>query len=814
MLSSTNFYSHRDKHRDKKLVDHLLNVASSSKNILTESKFKDNLFFSEISFLIGISHDFAKATSYFQKYLKDESYKTENAYHGFLSAVFVYFVVKNFLEKYLKEENRNNGEKNSSLVIDYNLIPVITYLIVLRHHGNLKSLKGDSKEIDNLKNNFYKLEVQVNDLKKQNLDELESFYSKNNIDIHDFLNNYSNFKKSIHKDLRKLTISKNLSNYLYLNILYSILLDADKLDASDTPKIPRKEISDNIVDEFKEEKFKNYEGINEIREKSYLEVIDKINSLNIKNNKIFSLELPTGCGKTLTAFSAALKLRKKINTEFDFTPRIIYSLPFLSIIDQNESVIREILDEFNLKGSDFLLKHNYMSDMNYKSSDELEEYDENKSQLLTEGWYSEIIITTFIQLFYTLISNKNKSLRKFHNITNSIILLDEVQSIPYKFWPIVNKILTKISEKFNVWIILMTATQPLIFKENEEIIPLIENKKEYFESFNRVKFNFDFEDKNFEDFKEEAIEAISENSDKDMMFVLNTINSSKELYDYIKKYFYNEFFETDLNGIVNIEKSNKNIDLIYLSTNIIPKHRLNKINHIKKSENRKIIVTTQLIEAGVDISVDIIYRDIAPLDSIIQTAGRCNRNYSEELGEVNIINLVNEKNKSFGRFVYKNILLQSTMNTISDKSIDEKEFNQFSKKYYEELLKYGTQNDSKNLLEILNKLKYGEIYQNFQLLDNKTIPKIDVFININDESNKIWEEFCETKKEKNLFKRKNMFLKIKSKFYNYIISVNDKDFGRALRFNECLGYIDNNYLDKYNIETGFIYENEEKTFIL
>jgi len=801
MSSSSNLFSHPNK----PLEDHLLNVANLSKLFFEDLNFKNNFDFAKISFIIGISHDFAKATSFFQNLLFNEI-KTKKAYHSFLSAVFAYYNLKNFFNE------------NDIGINNYENIPSLGYLLVIRHHGNLKSVRGNdahTDEIDNLKLNFDELDVQINDLKQQNNQIFFEFYKSFNINVNDFLNRWHDLKKDIRKDLRKLTQSNDVSNYLILNILYSALLDADKLDASNTSGVLRKNISDDIVDKYKGEKFQNYKGINKLREKSYLEVIDMINSLDIKNNKIFSLELPTGAGKTLTAFSASLKLRNRIKNEQGFAPRIIYSLPFLSIIDQNESIIREILDEFNLKGSDFLLKHNYMSDMNYESSDELEKYDENSSQLLTEGWYSEIIITTFIQLFYTLISNKNKSLRKFHNITNSIIILDEVQSIPYKFWSIVNKILTEISEKFNVWIILMTATQPLIFKENEEIIPLIENKNEYFNSFNRVKFNFDFKNRNFEDFKEKSIEVICENSDKDMMFVLNTINSSKELYNHIKEYFSDEFFEVDTNGILTIEKSGKDTDLIYLSTNIIPKHRLNKINHIKESKNRKIIVTTQLIEAGVDISVDIIYRDMAPLDSIIQTAGRCNRDYSKELGEVNIINLVNEKNISFGSFVYKNILLQSTKNTISNiKSIDEKDFNQFSKKYYEELLKYDTQDDSKKLLEILNKLEYGKIYQNFQLLDNKTIPRIDVFININYESNKIWEEFCEIKKEKNLFKRKNMFLKIKSKFYSYVISVNTKNFGRALLFNEWLGYIDKNYLDKYNMETGFINENDEETFIL
>ena len=817
MLSSSNFSSHPGKN----LVDHLLNVADLSKTILSNSNFKDNLFLSEISFLIGLSHDFAKATSYFQNYLNGNSNRTEKARHGFLSAVFVYFVVKNFLEEYFKEDIGVNGINNNVLSVDYNLVPVIAYLIVLRHHGNLKSLKGDSKEIDNLKSNFDKLEVQINDLKEQNLDELEIFYLKYDIDINKFLDIYLDLKKSIKKDLKDLYLDDNLSNYLVILILYSTLIDSDKLDASKTILPKRKIIPPNIVDEYKKFHFNDFSGINKIREDSYNEVITKLSGLDFDNNRIFSLELPTGCGKTLTALSFSLKLREKISEKYGFTPRIIYSLPFLSIIDQNESIYRGILDDFDLNGSYYLLKHSHLSDMNYKT----DEYDfnQNSSQLLTEGWNSEIIVTTFIQLFYSLLSNKNRQLKKFHNITNSIILLDEIQSIPYKFWPIINLILKEISYKFNSWIILMTATQPLIFKE-DEIIPLVERKNDYFKKFNRVVYKFDLESKLMDVFKKEAVNSIENNSDKDIMFVLNTINTSKELYDYIKEEMLfddidnNINVEIDSDGIVKINENNnlKCIDLIYLSTNIIPKHRLNKINHIKNSKNRKIIITTQLIEAGVDISVDIIYRDFAPLDSIIQTGGRCNRNYLDEKGEVNVLNLVNDKNRSFGGFVYNNILLQSTKKLIGNKKIiEESDFNQYSNKYYQILVEDGSQDDSVKLLEILNRLDFSNIKNNFELLNNKHIPKIDVFVNLDNQSNNLWKKYKSIKNESNILKKKYKFLEIKNEFYQYVISVGTEKFGRAELSSEFLGLIDKMSLnDKYNLETGFINEEDEEPFIL
>ena len=136
------------------------------------------------------------------------------------------------------------------------------------------------------------------------------------------------------------------------------------------------------------------------------------------------------------------------------------------------------------------------------------------------------------------------------------------------------------------------------------------DKNHYFEQFDRIELNYNPDPMHIEDFKNHVSRDIEDNGDKDFLIVLNTINSTKELYDHLSS------------------QNFMNTEYYYLSTNIIPKKRLEKIRDIKKdSKNRKIIVSTQLIEAGVDIDVDIVYRDMATLDSINQVAGRCNRNY-------------------------------------------------------------------------------------------------------------------------------------------------------------------------------------------
>ncbi len=323
---------------------------------------------------------------------------------------------------------------------------------------------------------------------------LEEFFDNLDTDLY----------REIRKEVKDLSKDKKIANYVNIMFFYSVLLDADKLDASEIEKVPSRwegTLDKKIVDDYKEAKFGEAEKeINKIREEVYEDVNNSIDDLG-SNDRILSINLPTGSGKTLTALSSAFELRNRIKENEGFEPKIIYSLPFLSIIDQNSSVFREVLsdkvgydwkDVFEMGDeekdellreeipSNLLLTHHHLADVKYNEKiDENETYDYEDlldSLLLTEGWYSEIVVSTFVQLFHSLITNKNRSARKFHNITNSIIILDEVQSIPFKYWKLVNRILTILSEKFNCWILFMTATKPLIFDE-EEMIELATAKK-------------------------------------------------------------------------------------------------------------------------------------------------------------------------------------------------------------------------------------------------------------------------------------------------------------------------------------------------
>lgn len=789
-------YTDLMSHPNKKLENHLKNVADFSYDVFNFLEIENKELFSNISFLIGLTHDFAKSTSFFQTYLSDHT-KKENTQHSFLSAIFTYYVVKNYLDK-----NNINFESNLS---------IISYIVVLAHHGNLKDItKLD--DYNEKKINSKMVLKQIEDLKSSD-DNLSKFYDDFEIDFFRFFDEFDEISEEITDELLIFSFEGNIDNYFYILLFYSSLLDADKMDASESKRINRENIPGDIVDIFKKNNLRDSkDNINKTREEAYQEVNGNILNMDL-NEMILSIELPTGIGKTFTGVSAALKLKERINNELNFNPRIIYSLPFLTIVDQNSDTISSILNESSLKGSNFLLNHNHLSDMNYKSND-LENYDISNSKILIEGWNSEIIVTTFIQFFYSIISNKNKSLRKFHNITNSIILLDEIQSLPYKYWKIINLFFKKLAYEYNCWIILMTATQPYIFKENE-IKSLVDNVDYYFNKFDRVNYNFNLDSQNFEDFKKEFVDKISNDSKNDYLVVLNTINSSKELYEFIKDYYsvmdYDIYLD-DCNGICYI---GDDIQLIYLSNNIIPKHRLEKINAIKESNRQSIVISTQLIEAGVDIDVDIIYRDLAPLDSLVQTAGRCNRSGNKEKGIVNVISLRNENGKSYSSFIYDSLLLNKTKEVLTSlNQISEKEFNlAAAKNYFKLIYNSGTQDDY--LIKIIENLRFPEIPSNFKLIE-EDIQKVDVFVVINSEAKLLFEKYNDIINNYEGFDRNNEFLKIKNKFYKYVISVDETKIGSANNLcNDEIFYIgENDVFRKYDLDTGFKPEDDENPFII
>ncbi len=784
---------HLKSHPDKTLFSHLKNSACLSEKIVKSKNFKNKDIYSKTAYLNGVAHDFAKSTTFFQDWL-EKGKRSEKARHGHLSSLFGYYLVDKYLIQY--------GLKG-----DFENFPAISFIVINKHHGNLLNIRGGRSDFANkIKDSGNKkiIEKQVRDIKENHLDEVKTIYDDllNEIDlelrIQDFFERLDeDFYYNVYQSLKNLSRKECMDKYVDIMFFYSVLLDSDKLDASGieaTPSRWDKLLEKKIVDQYKRKKFGEPKSeINKVRERAYTDVNDSIEDIELVD-RLLSINLPTGSGKTLTALSAAFYLRKRIENEYDFTPKIIYSLPFLSIIDQNSSVFREVLAEevgldwqeiLEMKDeekeellkeripSNLLLTHHHLADVEYrerKEEDEIYCYkDLLNSLLLTEGWYSEIVVSTFVQLFHSLITNKNRAARKFHNITNSIIILDEVQSIPFKYWELVNNILRILTEKFNCWILFMTATKPLIFDE-DEIHELASQKEEYFEFFDRIKYKFDLRVEGLDELKE----LILDEDQKDVMIVMNTISSCKKIYYDLKEYFdklYNRNHEIDNDGICQFD----DLELINLSTHILPFTRMKRINRIKNDEKRKIVVTTQLIEAGVDVSVDIIYRDFAPLDSIIQTAGRCNREFNEERGTTKIINLKDEStHRYYNSYIYDPTIMGATGDVIErfDEEVMEKEFSLKGAVNYYNLIQKRKAQD-RQVLEDMEQLKFMNI-ANFNLIEEK-VKSISLFVENSERAKKLRQQLDEELVEVKGFKRKEKLLKWRKELNEYTLSIKGSD---------------------------------------
>lgn len=809
-------------HPDKLLKDHLFNVGNCCRKTLSSKKLNIEKYIDfntlrEVAYLIGVSHDFGKATSYFQDYISEED-ETKRAklknkpetYHGSVSSIFTYYAIREYLQ------TKNLRDKKY-----YEYLPIIGFLVVKRHHGNLHN--ADDEVIDFHEKDDENLEKQIGSIDLRELNEIYGFLLSNinfnldcnilrdkilhsePVDIYGKKEDQKDYVKDLSREekrrIRNVEEEHTLLFYFITLLLYSILLDADKTDAANLKKIERFDINECIVDEYKRLKFSSKEDnnnkINDMRNEIYEEVLSNVERIDLDKDKILSLNVPTGTGKTLTALSFALKLRTRIESERGYKSRIIYSLPFLSIIDQNFAVFEDVFETVNKENptSDILLKHHHLSDVVYTTKeDEFENLDKDigKDLLLIEGWNSEIIVTTFIQFFYSLVSNKNRAIRKIHNITNSIVILDEVQAIPHKYWLLLNKTTKFFAEQFNTYFIFVTATQPLIFDETKkEIRPLVGNKRKYFETLDRVELITNLESVCLDDFKEILRGDIMQNPDRDFLVVLNTIRSSKDIYDFVKG--------------LNI----KNVELYYLSTNIIPKERLIRIKKIKeKSAKRSIIVSTQLIEAGVDIDADTVYRDFAPLDSINQVSGRCNRNFGNKQGIVKlfILKVDTDGRTYYPHTIYGNFIISKTkevLKEIDKNKIEESEFLKLNENYFKKVNIGKSDDESNSILEKVEGLKFNEL-SDFKLIE-KDYPEVDVFIEADDNAKGIWQKYQEIKSIKDVMERKKKFLGIRKHFYEYVISVPEK-FKNVVGFDERLGigHISQSTLQNdYDMETGF-----------
>lgn len=395
---------------------------------------------------------------------------------------------------------------------------------------------------------------------------------------------------------------------IFVRYLFSALTDADWLSTEEhfdskktelrtTFVLPVEEMIAKLEFEFAQ---KSTSGeINCLRNAARSQAIGKA----LLPPAFYSLTLPTGMGKTLTSLAWALRHAKQNNLK-----RIIIVLPYISIIDQTAQELKRIF------GEEWVLEHHSSYNEEHKDGDDKNENyspEQKRKQLACENWDFPVIVTTTVQFFESLFSNKPSKCRKVHNIAESIVIFDEVQSIPKEIILPTLQILNDVQAVMRVSFLFCTATQPayekrLGFDGITSISPLVENPGVLYDRTRRVDYclldNLTVIDSG------RLSKAVMECDDSTLV-IFNTKKVALE------------FFYT--------MKALGRWDCKYhLSTAMCPAHRKMVIGKIRAdlAEKKKILViSTQLIEAGVDFDFPVLFRAMAPLEAVIQSAGRCNR---------------------------------------------------------------------------------------------------------------------------------------------------------------------------------------------
>lgn len=405
---------------------------------------------------------------------------------------------------------------------------------------------------------------------------------------------------------------RGFATAFYIRMLYSCLVDADYIDtetfmngdAGRGNYEPLSALCDKLTSYIS--KWNNpTREIDILRQKILNSCIEKASA----PRGIFSLTVPTGGGKTVASMAFALN-----HAVANSMKRIIYVIPYTSIIEQNAKVFRDILGQENVVEHHSQVSHELSED-----ADELE----YRSALATENWDAPVIVTTAVQFFESLYANRSSKCRKLHNIANSVIIFDEAQMIPSNNLRPCVAAIAELVRAYNATAVLCTATQPAIdemlleYSKKESVVELCPDVDGMFEKFRRTSF-----EKEGRLTTDELVSRLE--SQQQVLCIVNTRKFAQEVYEALPSE-----------------------GRFHLSTLMCPVHRKQKLDEIRerlKSGKTCRVVSTSLIEAGVDVDFPRVFREMAGLDSILQAAGRCNRE-GKRSAESSIVTVFESENK-------------------------------------------------------------------------------------------------------------------------------------------------------------------------
>lgn len=746
-------------HPDKYLRDHLAEVRAIAleNNHGLDDRLVD---------ITASGHDFGKFTTYFQHRLEGTPGDGGPlGDHSYISAVFAAYTAFRL--------GRSDSEA------------LLVFSAVNSHHSRIKDRdaylprriavfrKEGVREQETLRR-LEMMEKQLEDMQKNkeairaDLSGLETLHHLDYTGCFEaFLSDREGIKETLCalKRTARALEKKGMDGLFYDHqLLFSLLVSADKLSASNTAPLSPESFP---LERLEESRIRYLEDLSRItalpeagpspmdpmRGEIYAQVQRAVEAV-AEDERIMSITAPTGTGKTLTGFYAAQKLKAR----YPEIERIIYVLPFTSIIDQNYKVINRLYELSGMTGETAdacLMKHHYLT--TNEREDPGERYSDSQFQMILEDWEAGTIVTTFIQFLESVIGAGNRMAKKIHAYQNAVVLMDEIQAINCAYLPLIDGVIHGMAQRYNMRIIIMTATRPLFFSHIKELLP---DYRRFFSAVNRTQLTASLQPTAVADFCDGFIAGLG---DESVMIVVNTIAESLAIY-----------------GILSQALGEGKV--LYLSTNIIPKARKERIEAVSKLLGREkpILVTTQVVEAGVNLDFDRVIRDLAPMDSIIQCAGRCNRNGAQGRGTIEVRKLVDGSGRAFGGFIYDATSMQITEALLEGCGvIQEKDFLTLIDGYYEQIKQNINPDLSRAYLEGIHTLDFNREHDrpgtfpslevgSFSLIKEKDA-YVDVYVMTDAEAEVCFEELKQSYRKKS---RDQAFLsKLKKKMRQYTLSV-------------------------------------------
>lgn len=775
------------------------------KNILNLKNQEEELYYKMIDDVVNF-HDFGKINSQFQidKMLNEEIFKMEDKYNisGVLGSDHSLLSASMFIAYYFgKITDLIEIVETKKIVILFEILFALSY-VISKHHGNLDSFEEYIEKLS--RNNDENILKELKNISVSNGGILlQAFLEKETITIFfNFIETYISERK------KKENISSHeaMSIFVFTKMMFSLLVASDYYSTNEFMQEIKYEDFGNMgnIDTIKKE-YENSEIIKSIRdkEKNGIPNDEDINNFrtkifletekNLEKNKdsnIFFLEAPTGSGKSNTALNLSLKLLSENRR------KIFYVYPFNTLVEQNMNTLKNIFGNNEEAIKNIAVVNSITALTNKDSMDiPIEEY----SDILMDRQFLNypFIVTTHVGIFNTLIGNTKEDCMPFYQLTNSVIVFDEIQAYKNTIWTEIIKILNSYAKLLNIKIIIMSATLPnlsylLDEEEKNNISKLIKNRDEYFNNTifkNRVEVNYDLLSEQKIEY-EELLQHIIENS----------LNSQKILIEFISKNDAKKFYEFCENN----EDLNVNYEILILTGEDNKARRNSIIKKINSKDKRVILISTQLIEAGVDIDVDVGYKNISGLDNEEQFLGRINRSCKKS-GKAYFFYLTDAKK------VYKNsVIIENKLNLFSDEMkdvLENKNFDIFYSKVLEILKRKAKEKiNNDNFETIIFNKKFRLLKERMQLIEEQDDKKTYFFnrtltdeeieeIGENIDGSEVWERYVEILKEENYAKKIVELSKIREKMMYFLYEVKKNT---ELNYSDIKGsiiYIDDG--DKY-----------------